>query len=525
MSDTFQAHEVQKNYCDRVRGLGEQLRKFPFLAEYAEELHRVVQDAVQPFNVAVFGRMKTGKSSLINAIIGRPLAITGVEETTATINRLSYASGEQLGTFKVHWKDAQPETFPVEKLQNEWNGTSEDVLARVKRTSFLELYADVERLKDIHIIDTPGTGSTATEHEDTAQQFIAGQETDALVYVFAPVGRETDEDALATFRKGCLESSDPYNSIAVLHKWDHVYWENGGDIEDIRAKANRLREHMKNVVADVVPISAPLALLVKVAPADFWESCLSTISELGTEEELQDVLMFEALWNRDAGRKELYRRAKSEYGLPWSSFQITLRELMRNQPCDARQACAVIRALSGYDDFESTLDKRIFKHRAVIRLRQTRARAQKILGEAYFDIKHVLDQRKEKLKYLNRIGEEVHSEDLKKWLEHEIGMKSLQIRDLDSSWRGIDAERHRIKDEIEREDKKIEVIRWLNSDGATALANVREDILRVLEQGSRLDDPSLLDRSLDCIAPLLFSPDARVRRRAEMLKDLLINLL
>lgn len=524
MIDTFQAHEVQESYCDRVRSLIEQLRKFSFLAEHAEGLQRVVEEAVQPFNVAVFGRMKTGKSSLINAIIGRHLAITGVEEATATINKLSYGVGVQLNNFIVHWKDAQPETFPIEKLQDEWNGTSEDVLARVKRTSYLELYANVESLERIHIIDTPGTGSTTVDHEDVAQQFISGQEADALVYVFSPSGRETDEDALTAFRKGCLESSDPYNSIAVLHKWDHIYWNNGGDRADIRDKAARLYERMKDVVAAVVPVSAPLALLTKTASKDFWDSCLTTVFGFAKESKLKNALMQDDIWCKDTERKGLYMRAKKEYRLPWSSFQIMLRELLRAKPDNAERAGALIRELSGYDEFEKTLDAHILKHQAIIRLRQTRARAQKRLELTYSDIEKQLRDYREKLVYQERIAEEIFTPELRAWLESQIGKEKVDLRNLELSFTQIDGERYKIKDEIEIADRKLEIIRWLEVAHPTQLASVMEPLLRALDTGFLPDDEDLQDALFDCTAPLLFSTSPELREKAEMLDDIVKNL-
>lgn len=524
MSEKFRAKEIQKRYCALVRGLSDRLREFSFLTECTVELRRVADDAVQPFNVAVFGRMKTGKSSLINAIIGSPLAITGVEEATATINRLSYADGEQLHQFTVHWKDAQQETFPIEQLQSDWTGTREDVLARVKKTAFLGLYANVECLKDIHIIDTPGTGSTATEHENIAQQFISGQEADALVYVFPPVGRETDEKDLAEFRKGRLESSDPYNSIAVLHKWDEIYWNNGGDMADISAKASRLREHMKDVVADVVPVSAPLALLVKMASSDFWESCIAMVAGFSREEELKKELLKEVLWNRESGRKELYQRAKSEYGLPWASFRIMLRELFRAKMPDAQSACSLIRKLCGYDEFERILNERIFKHQAVIRLRQTRARAQKCLNRTYEAIDRQLESFREKLGYMERIAEELHTRDLKAWLESEVGKSKSALRSLEQSYTQIDRERLSIKDEMETEDKRLEILRWLDTQQAAPLAPLRQIIIEALESGHLPEGEGMQDKLLNCTAPLLISSSAELRRMAEKLDDILCNL-
>ena len=524
MNESLQAHEIQKGYCASLNQLADKMDAFLFLGKHVHALRHVAGEVVQPFNVAVFGRMKTGKSSLINAMIGHSLAITGVEEATATINRLSYADGEQLNSFKVHWKDAQPESFPLEQLQSGWNGKDPDVLKRIQRTAFLELFSNVPRLKDIHIIDTPGTGSTAAEHEIVAQQFISGQETDALVYVFSPVGRETDEDALSEFCKTCLTGSDPYNSVAVLHKWDHIYWDNGGDMDDIGAKAARLRERMKDKVADVLPVSAPLALLTKVAPDSFWENCLKTLAKYTNEGDLCYDLEEENDWGCDTERRQLYMQAHTEFSLPWPSFQITLRELFRKRPVDALAARAIIRKLSGFDGFESMLDQRFFKQQAVIRLRNTRKRAQDCLNEAYLDIEHKKETDGEKLETMERIASEIHSPDLKNWLESEIGQWKIKLHDMHVNYLNIDKERFNIKNSIEKEDAKVELTRWLSSPDAAPFAKISDLLLKTIEADQLPEDIDHENLLFDTVAGLTQSPTPIVRSYADKILTLLHNL-
>lgn len=155
------------------------------------------------------------------------------------------------------------------------------MIDRVRRTSFLELFSDAEALKHTRIIDTPGTGSANDDHEKVAQNFLdaekssiaEGEKADALIYVFGYLGKEADEQSLQTFRKGCLPGSSPYNSVGVFHLWDNTYWDNGGDMNDIERKAEQLKNHMRDVVADIIPVSAPLALAAQLAPDGFSIVC------------------------------------------------------------------------------------------------------------------------------------------------------------------------------------------------------------------------------------------------------------
>ena len=76
-----------------------------------------------PFTIAVVGQMRAGKSTLINALVGADLAVTGVNETTATINWFRHATLERTGVFRVVWKDRPAEDFPISEIR-QWIGDS-----------------------------------------------------------------------------------------------------------------------------------------------------------------------------------------------------------------------------------------------------------------------------------------------------------------------------------------------------------------------------------------------------------------
>ena len=43
---------------------------YSFLSDFEAELRELEKTIVRPFNIALFGRVKTGKSSIVNALIG-----------------------------------------------------------------------------------------------------------------------------------------------------------------------------------------------------------------------------------------------------------------------------------------------------------------------------------------------------------------------------------------------------------------------------------------------------------------------
>jgi ATPase subunit of ABC transporter with duplicated ATPase domains len=70
----------------------DEMRRAGLPPSLSSELERLSGQVDQPCVVAVVGRMKAGKSTFINALLGEDLAKVGVTETTATINYFRYGN-------------------------------------------------------------------------------------------------------------------------------------------------------------------------------------------------------------------------------------------------------------------------------------------------------------------------------------------------------------------------------------------------------------------------------------------------
>lgn len=460
MRDTvlLQANRIHLTYRNALLQLAEAMTKHPFLNKKEQELRQVAANLQSPFNIAIFGRMKTGKSSLINALIGKQLAITGVEEATATINQLSYATGEQLNSFTVHWQNSAPQTFPIDQLQRDWTGKTPEVLSRVKRTDWLELYSDAPTLRDIHITDTPGTGAEVREHESIAKQFINGQKADALLYVFSPTGRKSDETDLIAFRNGCLPGSSLDNSVAVLHKWDHIYWEED-NWESITSKARRIHDFMQDLVSAVIPVSAPLGLIAKIAPETFWAECRQILSNFANEEALKKTLRANVLWTRLPQQQELFTKAE-KLGCPWSSFCVLLRQLYRNP--EAKEPDLILE-LSGIGKLEKLLDKQIFSVRSIIQQKQNCARARKILSDVYWEIDEEIKRLNDNVDIMNKIYTLIDDShpDAKLWLDTLRGNTAFKKEQLQRDFLELDQLRIHVQEWADTITNAHDLIPWI----------------------------------------------------------------
>ena len=110
------------------------------------------------FEIAVFGRVSTGKSSLLNHLLHTDVLPVGVNPITAIPTRLTYGTPPRV---VVDFLTGARETVPLEQLPA--FVSEEHNPGNTKRVSRLVAFVASERLADgILFVDTPGLGSLAT---------------------------------------------------------------------------------------------------------------------------------------------------------------------------------------------------------------------------------------------------------------------------------------------------------------------------------------------------------------------------
>ncbi len=129
------------------------------LVELRSPLEQLVERATSPrFEVAVFGRVNSGKTSLLNWWLGRPLLPTGVTPVTAVPTRIVRGKTPQA---RVTLAGAPP--FDIAPEQLVAYVTEDENPANSKRVLNIEIREPATRLVDgLCLVDTPGLGSLAT---------------------------------------------------------------------------------------------------------------------------------------------------------------------------------------------------------------------------------------------------------------------------------------------------------------------------------------------------------------------------
>lgn len=134
--------QQQRLIEDEVRLLTrvqEILERYPAAPQDLVGLRRAAEQLSSLFLLVIVGEFNAGKSAFINALIGADIMPEGVLPTTAVINRLRF--GDEPGETM----------FPDGVIERTW---------------------PADFLRDITVVDTPGTNAIIREHEALTQQFV-----------------------------------------------------------------------------------------------------------------------------------------------------------------------------------------------------------------------------------------------------------------------------------------------------------------------------------------------------------------
>jgi len=145
------------------------------------------------FEIAVFGRVSSGKSSLLNHIVGQDLLPVGVNPITAVPTRLAYGSEPRATAW---FADRKPEQFDTGRLAE--FVTEQHNPANIQHVTRIVVELPAERLREgVVYVDTPGLGSLATSGAAETKAYLPRCD---LGVVLIDAGSTLTEDDLATIQ-------------------------------------------------------------------------------------------------------------------------------------------------------------------------------------------------------------------------------------------------------------------------------------------------------------------------------------
>jgi small GTP-binding protein len=204
--------------------LQQALARFDASAEDQATLKRSALQLDELFLLVVAGEFNAGKSAFINALLGDKILEEGVTPTTTHVHVIKHG--------------AAVSRTPLE--------TALDVLT-----------APVELLRDINIVDTPGTNAIHREHEAITREFVP--RSDMVLFVTSADRPFTESE------RGFLQGIRDWGKkiVMVINKIDTVETE-----EDVVRIVGFVAENARLLLGfapEIFPVAARLALRAKTA--------------------------------------------------------------------------------------------------------------------------------------------------------------------------------------------------------------------------------------------------------------------
>jgi hypothetical protein len=213
----------------------------------------------EPLRVAIAGKVKAGKSTLVNALVGERLAPTDAGECTRLV---TWYLDSHTSRVSVEPHRGPPRQVPFVRngvLQVSLDGLALDDIARV----LVEWPSS--SLRTTTLIDTPGIGSLHTPTSARTHAFLAPTDevdtpADAVIYLMRHL-HAADVRFLEAFHDQEVAQATPINTIGVLSRADEIGVGRLDAMETATRIATRYRSDPKirRLCQTVVPIAGLLA--------------------------------------------------------------------------------------------------------------------------------------------------------------------------------------------------------------------------------------------------------------------------
>jgi small GTP-binding protein len=181
------------------------------------------------FLLVVVGEFNAGKSAFINALVGQRVLQEGVTPTTAQIHVLKYGDSVQTS---------------------------------VDEQGLRVVSAPVELLRDVHIVDTPGTNAIIREHERLTAEFVP--RSDLVLFVTSADRPFTETE------RAFLESIRDWGKkiVIVINKAD--IFETPRELDEVVEFVGDSARRLLGITPEIYPVSARLAQRAKQGEPAVW---------------------------------------------------------------------------------------------------------------------------------------------------------------------------------------------------------------------------------------------------------------
>lgn len=386
-----------------------------------------------PLMVALAGKVKAGKSTLLNALVRERLAPTDAGECTRIVSQYQHGLSYAVQAIR---RDDEPIALRFER----GGGELEIDLGATPPADIERLVIDwpSASLESLTLIDTPGIASLSVDASLRAVHYLApdderATEADAVIYLMRHL-HAADRKFLESFHDQQLSQASPVNTVAVLSRADEI----GVGRLDAMASARKIARRyaadpqIRRLCQTVVPVAGLIAEAAATLRQDEYQAFASLA---GAPREQADALLVsvDRFASHDDGcgllpaeREHLLLR----FGLYGVRLSVAL--VRQGVASTAGELSAELSSRSGIDELRQVLDTLFSERRAVLKARAALLTTRSIV-ERFGDPEGRVEPELERLwanaheiaelRLLNglRSGQVVFDDDVAESLERAIG--------------------------------------------------------------------------------------------------------
>ena len=261
---------AERQLADARASLGElrdTLSRVPATDADSATLAHSIRQLDDFFLIVIVGEFNSGKSAVVNALVGASVLEEGVIPTTAEIQLVRYGNT---------------------------TATSRD------DTGLRVATAPVEVLRDLHIVDTPGTNAIIREHERLTRDFVPRADLVLFVTSADRPFTETERAFLDVLRDWGKKVVLVVNKIDIL--------ERTSEREEVVAFVRDSVTRLLATVPDVFAVSARLAMRAKQGRPEEWQASGFESLERYVQQTLDDQSRFQLKLSNPIGVGETLAR-------------------------------------------------------------------------------------------------------------------------------------------------------------------------------------------------------------------------
>ncbi|WP_042473021.1 dynamin family protein [Bacillus ndiopicus] len=183
---------------ERMKPLHVMLEQNTYITDTTKRLKLIIEDAQEKEALLFLGKERVGKTTLINALLGRELLSVSTQNPTSVNTFIKYGERECV---KAYFFDGMIATFDIDKIQLLTTGDTFSAQIIREHLDYIEIYIQHELLQHATIVDTV---SLQVGAENTAY--------------FSSIMLERVQEVFWVLRNGSAATLDEYNLLVKMNQ-------------------------------------------------------------------------------------------------------------------------------------------------------------------------------------------------------------------------------------------------------------------------------------------------------------------